>query len=420
MSLEELKQQRTITKKNISRIKTVIEANAKNKNLSVADLKCRLGILESYFKQILSTQTKIESLDPDDSGRGDIEDLYCYISSTIQQQLTDEGHNTTLSESSFSIPVPTNKLPRLKLPSFNGKYSEYKNFITSFKQIIDREHGLSNIEKFNHLINCLQGHALETVKAFQITNENYPKALERLKSRYDNNTLIFMENISTLFELPDVSKPNSGQLRSLVDNVSALYSSLQSLGSDKDIVNAMLIHIVMQKVDGDTKRKWKDSLDFSQLPTWDDCSKVLERRCQYLESLDTNTNSRRPEHHSGKSSQKQSKQGYSFSCTKRVCALCSKSDHYIAQCQRFKDMDVPLRFENAKKLGLCINCLAKGHQVTNCPSSFKCKTCSRSHHTMLHRSQLGPRSTTPEPTPSTSSAVTNNTSASVHTHMEGS
>ncbi|XP_075170134.1 uncharacterized protein LOC142242443 [Haematobia irritans] len=420
MSLEELKQQRTITKKNISRIKTVIEANAKNKNLSVADLKCRLGILESYFKQILSTQTKIESLDPDDSGRGDIEDLYCYISSTIQQQLTDEGHNTTLSESSFSIPVPTNKLPRLKLPSFNGKYSEYKNFITSFKQIIDREHGLSNIEKFNHLINCLQGHALETVKAFQITNENYPKALERLKSRYDNNTLIFMENISTLFELPDVSKPNSGQLRSLVDNVSALYSSLQSLGSDKDIVNAMLIHIVMQKVDGDTKRKWKDSLDFSQLPTWDDCSKVLERRCQYLESLDTNTNSRRPEHHSGKSSQKQSKQGYSFSCTKRVCALCFKSDHYIAQCQHFKDMDVPLRFENAKKLGLCINCLAKGHQVTNCPSSFKCKTCSRSHHTMLHRSQLGPRSTTPEPTPSTSSAVTNNTSASVHTHMEGS
>ncbi|XP_075150712.1 uncharacterized protein LOC142224812 [Haematobia irritans] len=372
MSLEELKQQRTITKKNISRIKTVIEANAKNKNLSVADLKCRLGILESYFKQILSTQTKIESLDPDDSGRGDIEDF------------------------------------------------EYKNFITSFKQIIDREHGLSNIEKFNHLINCLQGHALETVKAFQITNENYPKALERLKSRYDNNTLIFMENISTLFELPDVSKPNSGQLRSIVDNVSALYSSLQSLGSDKDIVNAMLIHIVMQKVDGDTKRKWKDSLDFSQLPTWDDCSKVLERRYQYLESLDTNTTSRRPEHHSGKSSQKQSKLGYSFSCTKRVCALCSKSDHYIAQCQRFKDMDVPLRFENAKKLGLCINCLAKGHQVTNCPSSFKCKTCSRSHHTMLHRSQLGPRSTTPEPTPSTSSAVTNNTSASVHTHMEGS
>ncbi|XP_073841504.1 uncharacterized protein [Musca autumnalis] len=422
MSLDDLKQQRAITKKNISRIKTVIDANAKGagKSLSAAELKCRLGILDSYFKQILSVQNKIENLDPDDNGRADIEDLYCYINSQIQQQLAEDGHNTTFSESSFAIPVPSNKLPRLKLPSFNGKYSEYKNFINSFKQIIDREHGLSNIEKFNHLLNCLHGHALETVKAFQVTNENYPKALERLKARYDNSTLIFMENISTLFDLPDVSKPSSGQLRSLVDNVSALYSSLQSLGSPTDIVNAMLIHIVMGKVDGDTKRKWKDSLDFSKLPTWEDCSNILERRCQYLESLDSNTSSRRPDHNSGKSNQKLSKHGYTFSCSKRVCVFCSKSDHYIAQCQRFKDLDVPIRFENVKKLGLCINCLAKGHQVTSCPSSFKCKHCSRSHHTMLHRSQSNQGPSSPEPTPSTSRAATTDTSASVHAHMESS
>ncbi|XP_073827227.1 uncharacterized protein [Musca autumnalis] len=422
MSLDDLKQQRAITKKNISRIKTVIDANAKSegKSLSAAELKCRLGILDSYFKHILSVQNKIENLDPDDNGRADIEDLYCYINSQIQQQLAEDGHNTTFSESSFAIPVPSNKLPRLKLPSFNGKYSEYKNFINSFKQIIDREHGLSNIEKFNHLLNCLHGHALETVKAFQVTNENYPKALERLKARYDNSTLIFMENISTLFDLPDVSKPSSGQLRSLVDNVSALYSSLQSLGSPTDIVNAMLIHIVMGKVDGDTKRKWKDSLDFSKLPTWEDCSNILERRCQYLESLDSNTSSRRPDHNSGKSNQKLSKHGYTFSCSKRVCVFCSKSDHYIAQCQRFKDLDVPIRFENVKKLGLCINCLAKGHQVTSCPSSFKCKHCSRSHHTMLHRSQSNQGPSSPEPTPSTSRAATTDTSASVHAHMESS
>lgn len=422
MSLDDLKQQRAITKKNISRIKTVIGANAKGegKSLSAAELKCRLGILDSYFKQILSVQNKIENIDPDDNGRADIEDLYCYINSQIQHQLVEDGHNTTFAESSFAIAVPSNKLPRLKLPSFNGKYSEYKNFINSFKQIIDREHGLSNIEKFNHLLNCLHGHALETVKAFQVTNENYPKALERLKTRYDNSTLIFMENISTLFDLPDVSKPSSGQLRSLVDNVSALYSSLQSLGSPTDIVNAMLIHIVMGKVDSDTKRKWKDSLDFSKLPTWEDCSNILERRCQYLESLDSNTISRRQDHHSGKSNQKLSKHGYTFSCSKRVCAFCSKSDHYIAQCQRFKDLDVPTRFENVKKFGLCINCLAKGHQVTNCPSSFKCKHCSRSHHTMLHRSQLDQGPSSPEPTPSTSRAAATDISASVHAHMESS
>lgn len=69
----------------------------------------------------------------------------------------------------------SNKLPALKLPTFSGKYAEYKNFITTFKQVIDREIGLSNIN------------------AFRISNnnypKNYPKALERLKSRFDNNIL---------------------------------------------------------------------------------------------------------------------------------------------------------------------------------------------------------------------------------------
>ena len=112
---------------------------------------------------------------------------------------------------------------------------------TAFNQNIAQEFGLSNIEKFNHLLNYLQGQALETAKAFQITNENFPKALARLKARYDNSTLIFSENIMTLFELSTMSKSNSAQLKSLVDTFTALYSSLLSLDTQNDIANSMLI-----------------------------------------------------------------------------------------------------------------------------------------------------------------------------------
>ncbi|XP_037805276.1 uncharacterized protein LOC119599551 [Lucilia sericata] len=425
MTLEEVKQQRANTKKSITRIKNQIEANGRGegKTLSSAELKCRLGILESYFKQILTYQTQIEKYDPEDNARPEIEDLYISAKMNIQSQLGEDVHNTTLSESTICFPAPIHKLPQLKLPTFSGKYSEYKNFITSFNQVIDREFGLSNIEKFNHLLNCLQGQALETVKAFQITNENYPKALERLKTRYDNSSLIFMENITALFELPAMSKYNCAQLRSLVDNVSALYSSLLSLGSHSDIANSMLIYIVMEKVDEDTRRKWKDSLDFTRLPTWDDCSKVLERRCQFLESVDTNHTfvaPRKPDHQSGKSKSKNSKPGYTFSVSKRSCVLCSKSDHSISRCSRFKDMDVSQRYENAKRLSLCLNCLSKGHQVSSCSSTFKCKFCSRSHHSLLHRSQPASRPSSPAAEPTTSHVALNESSASVHTHMEKS
>lgn len=131
MSLEELKQQRANIKKNISRIKNIVEASIRpgGKTLSVAEYKCRLGILESYFKNVLSTQTDIERLDSEDGGRADLEELYITTKLAIQSQLT-EDHNATISDSTCVMQA-SSKLPKLKLPSFSGKYSEYTNFITS-------------------------------------------------------------------------------------------------------------------------------------------------------------------------------------------------------------------------------------------------------------------------------------------------
>ena len=305
----------------------------------------------------------------------------------IQHQLGDEfRHHQPAVESTIAITTLNSKLPSLKLPTFSGKYSDYKNFIASFSQIIDREANLSNIEKFNHLLNCLRGQALETVKAYQITDENYPKALDRLKSRYDNSTLIFLENITALFELPRVIGQNSSLLRSLIDNASALYGSLSSLGNDKQIANAMLIHLVIQKVDETSRKKWQESLNFVKLPTWDECSSLLERRCQHLESMNTpgqqQVENRYEDHHKVKKIQKKQ---YSFACAKRICSFCSSPDHFIAYCQKFKSLNIADRYSNAKRLQICFNCLSKSHQVSNCNSPHKCKTCNNSHHTLLHQ-----------------------------------
>ncbi|XP_017487259.1 PREDICTED: uncharacterized protein LOC108375625, partial [Rhagoletis zephyria] len=348
MSLEEVNQQRSLTRKNISRIRPIVEASANKygKILSPIELKCRLGILESYFNQFLGYQTQIKKLDPDDSGRGDLEDLYVSIRSSIQIQLGDDIHNSSFREPALPTPYTHSKLPTLKLPTFCGKYSEYKNFISSFMSLIDKEVTLTHIETFNHLLNCLQGQALEIVKAFQVTCENYPKALDRLKACYDNSTMIFIETITALFELPSTARQNASQLRSSIDNVSALYSSMLSIGSEK-ISHLLLILIVMDKVDDETQTKWKESLDFTKLPTWEECAKVLERRCQFLEFSsgplafgDSVKPGNKPD-----SKNKSSRKGYSFSCTKRSCILCSSSEHLIASCSRFKQMEVADRFK---------------------------------------------------------------------------
>lgn len=104
-------------------------------------------------------------------------------------------------------------------------------------------------------------------------------ASQKVRARYDNNTPISMSIIMKHFERPDVSKSYAGQLRNLVHNAFALYSLLQSLGSFANTANSMLIYIVMEKVDIDTRKEWKDSFRYNMLSTWDQCSKVLEKKC---------------------------------------------------------------------------------------------------------------------------------------------
>ena len=48
----------------------------------------------------------------------------------------------------------------------------------------------------------------------------------------------------------------------MIDTVSGIYDSLLSIVDDKKITIAILIHLVMSKVDAVTETKWKKQLDF--------------------------------------------------------------------------------------------------------------------------------------------------------------
>lgn len=66
---------------------------------------------------------------------------------------------------------------------------------------------------------------------------------------YDNKFLLFFNTISKIFELPTIPNPSAASLRIMIDEVSAIYNSLLSLGDEKQVTNAIIIHIVMTKVD---------------------------------------------------------------------------------------------------------------------------------------------------------------------------
>lgn len=176
------------------------------------------------------------------------------------------------------------RLPSLKLPRFDGKYADCKRFITTFNNIIHENSTLTDVDKSNYLLNCLSGPALAVVEPYQVTEENYLKALKRLEEKYDNKVLIFLEHMNTLFNISAMSKGDSVSLRNIIGTVSAIRGSLLSLGSEMDVVSGLLIHIALSKLDTDTKQNYDEKQEFKSLPSWDTCYDVLSHRCRFSES----------------------------------------------------------------------------------------------------------------------------------------
>ena len=50
-----------------------------------------------------------------------------------------------------------------------------------------------------------------------------------------------------------------------------MLDSLAHLGTSEDIMNAMVIHLVLSRVDSESKSKWDEQLDYKKLPSWEVC-----------------------------------------------------------------------------------------------------------------------------------------------------
>lgn len=206
-----------------------------------------------------------------------------------------------------------------------------------------------------------------------------------IKDRYDNKCIIIQSHIRKLFELPNVVKNSASQLRNLVDSIDGHTRALQSLGDHKDIFNAFLLHLVVSKLDIESLARWEDSLNLEKLPTWEECSTFLSKRCQHLENREIVhklTQQQQPFNRVNKSSN--SNQRISLTASQMQCSYCKQNNHTVQKCRKFLELTVMNRYFESKKLSLCLNCLLVGHTAKQCQSS-KCKVCNGLHNTLLHR-----------------------------------
>ncbi|XP_075162693.1 uncharacterized protein LOC142235322 [Haematobia irritans] len=310
--------------------------------------------------------------------------------SALQSQPQPSAH-TTLSHTANTTSQPVDvRLPKINVPFFDGKYSEFKSFFDLFNSCIHNNQSLTAAQKFQYLKGLLKDDPAALIRHLQVSEQSYEEALQKLKERYDKPSLVVDSLIETFMSIPKAE--NSQTLRNVSNIADEVIRGLRSQGTDAEKRDPWLIYLLCKKVDRETLHAWAEHSGQSSFPSLESFINFINQRCDALERLPTSEIETR----SKLSNRGKPSRAYT-STMKKVCAACPES-HHISYCPIFNKLDVPQRSELAKTKLLCFNCLKPNHRVQNCQSKHVCNSCRGHHHTLLHPE----RKHSPKPNNSTS------------------
>lgn len=360
-------------------------------NQQIAELKLRLRKLDTNMTSFDNIQMEIELNDSSSEQleeRESIENSFFFLMSKTQTIL-DEVNRISNNRQSFANDTSNNissnvdsssklTLPTIKLPTFDGCYSKWLEYRDTFHSLIHSNEGINNINKYHYLRSSLEGGAALVIKSIEFCSDNYDAAWDLLCARFNNNKLLINNHIRALFSLESIVRESDTSLRFVIDHVSKNLRALENLGLPVQHWDALIIHLIVMKLDNFTSRNWEEKKgSLGDIPKLEDFFKFLRSRADFLETVKHNKPTRMEKISSFVTSKSNSK-----SC----CILC-KNSHRLCECPSFISMNLDDRNKFVSQNKLCINCLNAGHFATNCRFS-PCKTCNYKHNVLLHRPKV--------------------------------
>lgn len=256
---------------------------------------------------------------------------------------------------------------------------------------------LEDIEKFQYLRSCLTYNAYRLIQSLEVTSPNYKRAIDLLVTRYDNKTYIFQLHLQAIFNCKGTRPANASSLREFVRSINAHLRAMQSFASPNQIADGILLQLIVAKLDPEMQVKWEEEVVATcdkasspslHLPSWDDLTKFIERRCQTVTIIEANKGSLGKSTSTAATKSSGQKSAFTATANNNKCTLCNESNHHTAfKCSKFTLLDPMKRYILVKNNRLCFNCLGAKHTTPNCPSTNRCQECKEPHHTLLHRSQ---------------------------------
>ena len=356
-----------------------------NQNAAEMDLMVRLERLPEIFNSFSKIQDEIEvksspeALVNEEQERIDFETRYFAIQAAYKTAVKANQRPAEAIQPERQT-ESVQRLPTIQLPKFSGTVSDWYSFIDTFTSIIHGDTTIDCIRKFHYLKSCLSGEALNVIQSIPVTNENYQNAWKALNDRYNNKKVMVNYHLSELFNLKPLSNENFSALRSLLDNTNKQIRALKSLGRPVEEWDDILIHLLSNKLDPETKKLWDMSLKEDNLPSFIDLEQFLEKRCFALSNISNNVTAG---NNQSRNKVKTSSHATFTSSENIKCLICSNTNHKAYKCPDFTSLPNKERYQLIRNKGLCLKCFANNHTANVC-KFYNCAICKQKHSKLIH------------------------------------
>ena len=116
------------------------------------------------------------------------------------------------------------KLPKVTVPTFDGKVLNWKSFCEQFDATIHSKTGLYDMEKLIYLQDALKdGLARFVIQGLTRMSKSYKEAIKCLKECYNWLRLVHEEHVCSIVDEVDVKNGSDNKLRHLHDTAIQQY-----------------------------------------------------------------------------------------------------------------------------------------------------------------------------------------------------
>lgn len=312
------------------------------------------------------------------------------------------------------------KLASLQLMTFDGKFEQWPEFKDMFMSAMKKYRG-DDAEKLRHLKNYLRGEPREIIQHLGIQNEHYEVAWELLSQQYGNKSAIIDAYLRNFMELPTITHTTAQTIRQAITVTRSSLAAIKNLGCITDAWDPIIVFMLREKLNPELRSKWEEEIKGSnEPPKLTEFLSFLEIRHRIgvtsrrslqkpveikpkpvraftnvedlysagavggkqLATIEAETNPVDTFNTSAFDWEKDETDALvMLNQRNEKCGIC-EDQHRVFNCPLWKENSEEA-YKRLVNKGLCINCLYK-HNVTECISKFRCRTCNEKHNTLLH------------------------------------